>query len=88
MDVFEMASQVIYVPAQCVNCVSDVERQRGGSDLTESVHHASTLLDMLDEWGGEHRCSLRTSTSGNSTKPGVQTTVDESSVLGCIATDV
>jgi len=50
MDVWDMASKVVYILAQSVNYASEEEKQLGESDLTNRILRANTLLNMLDEW--------------------------------------
>jgi hypothetical protein len=50
MDVWDMASKVVYILAQSVNYASDEEKQLGESDLTNRILRANTLLNMLNEW--------------------------------------
>lgn len=50
MDIWDMASRIVYILAQSVNYSSDEEKQVGESDLTGRILRANTLLNMLDEW--------------------------------------
>lgn len=50
MDMWDMASRVVYILAQAVNYASQEEKQLGESDLTSRILSANTLLNMLDEW--------------------------------------
>ncbi|KAK5114945.1 hypothetical protein LTR62_002104 [Meristemomyces frigidus] len=50
MDLWDMASRVVYILAQCVNYSSDEEKQNGDRDLASRIMRANTLLNMLEEW--------------------------------------
>lgn len=50
MDIWDMASRVVYILAQSVNYSSVEEKQMGESDLTSRILRANTLLNMLSEW--------------------------------------
>lgn len=50
MDVWDMASRIIYILAQAVNYSSKEETKSGESDLSSRILRASTLLDLLDDW--------------------------------------
>jgi hypothetical protein len=50
MDIWDMASRVVYILAQSVNYSSDEEKQIGEADLSGRILRANTLLNMLDEW--------------------------------------
>lgn len=50
MDVWDIASRVVYILAQSVNYSSDEEKQIGEADLAGRILRANTLLNMLDEW--------------------------------------
>ncbi|KXS96792.1 hypothetical protein AC578_5338, partial [Pseudocercospora eumusae] len=50
MDIWDMASRIVYILAQAVNYSSQEEKQLGESDLTNRILRANTLLNMLDEW--------------------------------------
>ena len=50
MDVWDMASRVVYILAQSVNYSSDEEKQVGKADLAGRILRANTLLNMLEEW--------------------------------------
>ncbi|KXL51480.1 hypothetical protein M433DRAFT_60210 [Acidomyces richmondensis BFW] len=52
MDVWDMASRIVYILAQSVNYSSDEEKHVGERDLNARIHRANTLLNMLDEWKG------------------------------------
>lgn len=52
MDIWGLASRVVYILAQAVNYSSREEKQLGESDLTGRILKANTLLHMLDEWQG------------------------------------
>ena len=52
MNIWDMASRVVYILAQAVNYSSREEKQSGESDLTSRILKANTLLHMLDEWQG------------------------------------
>ena len=50
MDMWDMASRVVYILAQAVNYSSDEEKQLGEADLAGRILRADTLLNMLNEW--------------------------------------
>ncbi|EGP91883.1 uncharacterized protein MYCGRDRAFT_67482 [Zymoseptoria tritici IPO323] len=50
MDIWDMASKVVYILAQAVNYSSLEEKQAGERDLSNRIMRANTLLNMLDEW--------------------------------------
>ncbi|RMY76530.1 hypothetical protein D0863_01857 [Hortaea werneckii] len=50
MDIWDLASKVVYILAQSVNYASDEEKQGGERDLSGRIIRANTLLNMLDEW--------------------------------------
>lgn len=50
MDLWDMASRIVYILAQAVNYSSDEERKSGETDLPSRIHRATTLLGLLDEW--------------------------------------
>ena len=50
MDMWDLASKVVYILAQSVNYSSDEEKQLGESDLSGRIMRANTLLNMLEEW--------------------------------------
>jgi len=50
MDIWDMASRVVYLLVQSVNYSSEEEKQIGESDLVSRILRANTLLGMLDEW--------------------------------------
>lgn len=50
MNVWDMASRIVYILAQSVNYSSDEEKQLGESDLNARILRANALLNMLDEW--------------------------------------
>lgn len=50
MDIWDMASKIVYLLAQAVNYASDEEKSGGERDLTNRILRANTLLNMLDEW--------------------------------------
>ncbi|PPJ55825.1 hypothetical protein CBER1_01613 [Cercospora berteroae] len=50
MDIWDMASRVVYILAQAVNYSSQEEKQLGEADLSNRISRANTLLNMLDEW--------------------------------------
>ncbi|KAK3720337.1 hypothetical protein LTR37_003748 [Vermiconidia calcicola] len=50
MDMWDMASRVVYILAQAVNYSSDEEKQVGETGLAGRIERANTLLAMLDEW--------------------------------------
>ncbi|KAK5112807.1 hypothetical protein LTR85_011141 [Meristemomyces frigidus] len=50
MDIWDMASKVVYILAQSVNYSSSEEKQLGERDLTNRIARANTLLNMLSEW--------------------------------------
>ncbi|CAK4031200.1 Zn(II)2Cys6 transcription factor like [Lecanosticta acicola] len=52
MDMYDMASRVVYILAQAVNYSSDEEKQGGEADLPSRILKANNLLNMLEEWRG------------------------------------
>ena len=50
MDIWDMASRVVYILAQAVNYSSDEEKHLGEADLSGRIMRANTLFNMLDEW--------------------------------------
>lgn len=50
MDVWDMASRIVYILAQAVNYSSDEEKKAGETDLPSRIQRATTLLALLDEW--------------------------------------
>ncbi|EMD01012.1 hypothetical protein BAUCODRAFT_60938 [Baudoinia panamericana UAMH 10762] len=50
MDMWDMASRVVYILAQSVNYSSEEEKQQGEGDLEGRILRANTLLNMLEEW--------------------------------------
>lgn len=50
MDMWDMASRVVYILAQAVNYSSEEEKISGERDLTSRILKANTLLNMLSEW--------------------------------------
>ncbi|KAF2209291.1 hypothetical protein CERZMDRAFT_47195 [Cercospora zeae-maydis SCOH1-5] len=50
MDIWDMASRVVYILAQAVNYSSQEEKQLGEADLSNRISRANSLLNMLDEW--------------------------------------
>ncbi|KAK5168267.1 uncharacterized protein LTR77_006836 [Saxophila tyrrhenica] len=50
MNIWDVASRVVYILAQVVNYSSDEEKLQGEDDTAGRVDKAKTLVDMLDEW--------------------------------------
>jgi len=50
MDMWDMASRVVYILAQAVNYSSKEETKAGEADLPSRILRATTLLGLLDEW--------------------------------------
>lgn len=50
MDIWDVASKVVYILAQSVNYASEEEKRSGEKDLSHRILRANTLLNMLDEW--------------------------------------
>ena len=50
MDIWDMASRIVYILAQSVNYGSNEEKQLGEADLASRILRANTLLNMLEEW--------------------------------------
>lgn len=50
MDMWDMASRVVYILAQAVNYSSKEETKAGETDLPSRILRATTLLGLLDEW--------------------------------------
>lgn len=50
MDVWDMASRIVYIVAQAVNYSSTEDRRAGETDLPSRILRANVLLDLLDEW--------------------------------------
>ena len=50
MDIWDMASRIVYILAQSVNYSSEEEAQLGEPNLSGRILQANTLLNMLDEW--------------------------------------
>ena len=50
MNIWDMASKIVYILAQSVNYSSDEEKQLGEADLPNRIVRANSLLNMLDEW--------------------------------------
>lgn len=50
MEIWDMASRVVYILAQSVNYSSREEKQLGEGDLSNRILRANTLLNMLEEW--------------------------------------
>lgn len=50
MDMWDIASRITYILAQCINYSSDEEKQQGEANLNARVGRAKVIQEMLDEW--------------------------------------